>query len=486
MVPPHYETFTARNLKEIATAVAKPLAQVNSDIKASPTFNGTLPFVCRYNESAWNFLKRLSAATGQWLYFNGSGHIFGRAEAARAVELVYGQDCYELSLSMQAAPVQTGVFDYNASVDTVISEPAHIPKADAGAYAGAAFRQSRTLFSAPAHGTVPALGGEKSVAEVIGRSKAEGVSAGLYRMQGQSTIYYLRPGTLIDVEFKRRGEHAYHGQMRIVSISHHLEGSGHYYNKFEAIPASGGAPVLDYEQPSTHPMLAKVIDNKDPFGQGRIKSSFIGWTGENSSETDWLRVSSPDGGGTDAVGVNRGIVFVPEIGDQIFVQFLENNPDKPYVSGSAFHGSNSSGQSNMIRTIMTKSGNKVIMNDSEGSITVSDPSGNIWYMDGKGNINVTAPKNMNFNIGENFNISVGKDMITKVGENRTTTVELNDRLQANEAFENINENKTVKIVGDLKETTGTTTHKAKQGDIFFQSAGVAKILGAIDAKVNKG
>jgi uncharacterized protein involved in type VI secretion and phage assembly len=476
---------------------------VNSDIKASPTFGGTLPFVCRYNESAWNFLKRLAAATGQWLYFNGSDLVFGRAEAARAVELIYGQDCYELELSMQTLPVQTGIFDYNSSVDTVISEPANVPKADAGAYAGAAFKQSRTLFSAPAHGTASALGGEKSVTEVIGRSKADSVAAGLYQMQGQSTIYYLRPGTLIDVEFKRRGsDGASHGQMRIISVSHHLEGSGHYYNRFEAIPASGGAPLLAYEQPSTHPMLAKVIDNKDPFGQGRIKVSFIGWVGENGRETDWIRVSSPDGGGTDAVGVNRGIVFVPEIGDHVFISFLENNPDKPYVSGSGFHGNNSSGQSHMIRTIMTKSGNKVIMNDSEGSITVSDPSGNIWYMDGKSNITVTAPKNMTFNIGENFNISVGKDMITnvgdnrtttvgkdlitKVGENRTTTIELNDRLQANESFEKISENKTVKISGDLKETTGTTTHKAEQGDIFFQSAGVAKILGAIDAKVNKG
>jgi uncharacterized protein involved in type VI secretion and phage assembly len=271
----------------------------------------------------------------------------------------------------------------------------------------------------------PALGSEKSMTEVIGRSKADGVSAGLYRMQGQSTIYYLKPGTLIDVEFKRRGEHASHGQMRIISVSHHLEGSGHYYNKFEAIPASGGAPGLDYEQPSTHPMLARVIDNKDPFGQGRIKSSFIGWTGENSSETDWIRVSSPDGGGTDAVGVNRGIVFVPEFEDQVFISFLENNPDKPYVSGSAFHGGNSSGQSNMLRTIMTKSGNKFIMNDHEGSITVSDPSGNVWYMDGKGNINVTAPNDMTFTAGKNMNINVGQNMNTSVGMNKSSSVGMN-------------------------------------------------------------
>ncbi|MNF13843.1 hypothetical protein D3C80_2158270 [compost metagenome] len=50
----------------------------------------------------------------------------------------------------------------------------------------------------------------------------------------------------------------------------------------------------------------------------------------------------------------------------------------------------------------------------------------------------------------------------------------------------VNENKTVNITGDLKETTSTTTHKAKNGDILLQSSGIAKMLGKIDAKVNKG
>lgn len=47
-------------------------------------------------------------------------------------------------------------------------------------------------------------------------------------------------------------------------------------------------------------------------------------------------------------------------------------------------------------------------------------------------------------------------------------------------------NKTMRVGGDLNETTATTTHRAKQGDLLIQSAGISKILGAIDAKVNKG
>jgi hypothetical protein len=42
------------------------------------------------------------------------------------------------------------------------------------------------------------------------------------------------------------------------------------------------------------------------------------WQQEDNM-TDWVRVLSPDGGGTDAVGVNRIFVFVLEVGEQVFV-----------------------------------------------------------------------------------------------------------------------------------------------------------------------
>ncbi len=469
---PHYESFTGKTLKEIATAVAAPLAQTGASLRADPYFSDTLPFICRYNESAWNFLKRLAGETGQWLYFNGSALVFGKPRAERAVKLIYGQDCYKLQLSMRAAPVQAGIFDYNAAQDSPIAGKAHTPFADAGSYAGAAFKQSKSLFSAPAYAAPAALGGEKGVVEAMGRARAEGVAASLYVLKGESTLFTLRAGSLIDVEFRRRGEGASHGQMRIVSVSHQLEGSGHYSNTFEAIPAGAGAPPLCWDTPATHAVLARVTDNADPYGQGRVKAEFMGWEEGGGRETGWLRVATPDGGGTDAVSSNRGFVFVPEVGDQVFVSFLEGNPDKPYISGSAFHGGNARGQSNMVRTIMTKSGNKIILNDHEGSITVSDPSGNVWYMDGKGNINVTAPGNISLSAGENINISAGMNItgsagmntLLSSGANMATTVGqiMKTNVGGNHKLE-VQGNSMEYIKGDYKSDTQTRTEIAKKG-----------------------
>lgn len=318
-------------------------------------------------------------------------------------------------------------------------------------------------------------------------------SADLVTAKGDSDETGLRIGDVISIKepsFSLTGnvldglQEQNFGNYIITDLIHVCDESGNYYNSFDAIPEDVSAPPYGnvHSFPLAESQPATVIANDDPAGLGRIQVAFA-WQKDSGANSPWIRMTNPHSGS------GKGFYFVPEVGEEVLVAFESGNAEKPFVLGAMYNGSalseyHTSG--NDKKVIQTRSGTKVIMNDAEGSIFIEDPSGNTWFMDGKGNIDVNAPKNMTFTIGENFNISVGKDMITNIGENRTTTVELNDRLQANAAFENISENKTVKIIGDLNESTGTTTHKAEQGDIFFHSSGVAKVLGAIDAKVNKG
>jgi uncharacterized protein involved in type VI secretion and phage assembly len=249
------------------------------------------------------------------------------------------------------------------------------------------------------------------------------VAGNTFMLSGVCRVPALSIGTKVKVMMGPQDSQVL-GEYLITEVSHCLQSGDRYqahfkavYGDIEVIPG----PIL--QAPPAETQLAVVRKNDDPNGQGRVRVQFQWQEADNMS--DWIRVLSPDGGGTDAVGVNRGMVFLPEVGDQVFVSFLENNPDKPFVSGSAFHGNNSGGQSHMIRTIMTKSGNKVVMNDEQGSITVSDPSGNTWYMDGKGNINVHAPNDMTFKAGKNLNINVGENMNTSVGMNKSDSIGMN-------------------------------------------------------------
>ena len=101
--------------------------------------------------------------------------------------------------------------------------------------------------------------------------------------------------------------------------------------------------------------------------------------------------------------------------------------------------------------------------------------------------NFASPgENLDINVDKNMNTSVQENKSTSVGANNTIEVTKTHKLNAKTYNQTVEENKTVKITGDLKETTGTTTHRAEQGDILIKSAGTAKMLGAVDAKVNKG
>ncbi|NRS90838.1 uncharacterized protein involved in type VI secretion and phage assembly [Flavobacterium sp. 7E] len=119
-------------------------------------------------------------------------------------------------------------------------------------------------------------------------------------------------------------------------------------------------------------------------------------------------------------GPGKGFYFIPKIGEEVLVGFEGNNAQNPYVLGSQYNGSESSGYAdgeNNVKAIHTRSGTKIIMNDSEGSILIEDPSGNTWQMDGQGNISVNTPKKFTWNAGENITFTVGKNISTSATMN---------------------------------------------------------------------
>ncbi|SIS49663.1 hypothetical protein SAMN05421639_1071, partial [Chryseobacterium shigense] len=142
--------------------------------------------------------------------------------------------------------------------------------------------------------------------------------------------------------------------------------------------------------------------------------------------THFIRMMSPDAGGTDAVSQNRGFVAVPEIGDQVMVNFEYHNPDFPFAMGGMFHGGVGlgGGVDNRVKSLQTRSGHRLVFTEDE-SILLTDKSGNALKFDTEGsNINITAPetitiksKNLKFDIEENIETKAGKDMDTNVGQN---------------------------------------------------------------------
>ncbi|MEL1256191.1 phage baseplate assembly protein V, partial [Flavobacterium sp. DGU38] len=145
---------------------------------------------------------------------------------------------------------------------------------------------------------------------------------------------------------------------------------------------------------------------------GRVKVQF-NWAGGNNS-SEWLRMIQPHSGS------GKGFYFIPEIGEEVLVGFEGSNAQNPYVLGTQYNGSETSGYAdgqNNVKAIHTRSGIKFVLNDGEGSILIEDPSGNTWKMDGQGNIDLNAPKNFTVNAGDNFTVTAGKNISLSAGEN---------------------------------------------------------------------
>jgi uncharacterized protein involved in type VI secretion and phage assembly len=88
----------------------------------------------------------------------------------------------------------------------------------------------------------------------------------------------------------------------------------------------------------THPMLGNIVNNAlvvgtvtnivDPDAKGKIRVKFTGLSEQD--ESAWARLVSIGG------GPKRGVVFIPEVGDEVLVGFENGDIRQPVVFGGLF------------------------------------------------------------------------------------------------------------------------------------------------------
>ncbi|SHG26569.1 type VI secretion system Vgr family protein [Chryseobacterium vrystaatense] len=489
---PHTQSFGGAqpvNMGIIATDIIKQgIESSKFDVKINAKASSQILYSAQYEETHYNYLCRMAEAYGEQFYYDGEILHFGNMPPQnKALELVYGSSVSDVSIELKAVHIKPSFYGYNSSSNTKLSS-GETPIKHMGNLAKTAYQNNAGIFKTPSLQVAP-IKAATDMDVVISQTSTSGSRAvEVFTVSGGTTLPFLYPGCIADIKMRKTDSNqtAYFTKLMMTEVIHEVDTLGNYTGKFEAIASDTGyIPKPEFVVPIAQPQIATVISNTDPQGQGRVTVRFD-W--QMNDHTNFIRMMSPDAGGTDQISQNRGYVAIPEVGDQVMVGFVHNHPDRPFVMGGMFHGGTAlgGGLNNHLKSIQTRSGIRILMNDAEGSVNIVDPSGNNYFMDGAGNIIVTAPKNMTFNAGENLSINVGKDMKTSVGNDNAVHIINNHQFTSKNYQQTVNENKTINITGDLKESTSTTTHKAKNGDILLQSAGVAKMLGKIDAKVNKG
>ena len=409
------DSFTDATLGEIVSEVVEKYGNGISIVN-NPAFKSRIPYVQMQEESAYEFLRRLAWQYGEWFYYNGQVLYFGNPYKEKDENLVYDIDMDSMHFSSCVAPFHFSRHDYlsdshmdmfgddSEAVRGINTYLANAMKTSEGMY-----RSQTTMYSHTA------TGHPLDIEHFTAVEKGRKVSS-LVWMTGNTKTCRVRIGEPVVVQIpsnmcKRRDM----GRYRIVELTHRIEVSGGYANSFKGIPASMEyITTEDMRMPVAHAMLAEVTDNADPENLGRVQVQFA-WQKSRNKTTNWIRVRSLDAGSSETVSKNRGFVFVPEIGDQVMVDFELGDPCRPYVSGSMFHKNNSEGGNtdNHIKTIVTRSGHTLEFNDDKNGdwgITLKDANKNIIHINSKEQtIEITAPKTISLN-AENIRLNAKEDI----------------------------------------------------------------------------
>ncbi|GFD72610.1 type IV secretion protein Rhs [Tenacibaculum sp. KUL113] len=142
--------------------------------------------------------------------------------------------------------------------------------------------------------------------------------------------------------------------------------------EISAKPASGLLPAIQGLQVGIVSQL-----EEDPDGEDRILVQIP--IVNNEEEGIWCRVASPD------AGENRGIYFRPEIGDEVIVGFINDDPNDAIVLGmlhsSAKPSPITATDDNHEKGIITRSEMKVLFDDDKKIITIETPAGKMITLD---------------------------------------------------------------------------------------------------------
>ena len=403
------------NDRTIGDVVKKLCEQAKVQLELNPAFKETKDFICQYEESDFDFIRRLAHQYQEWMYFDGTKLIFGKPrKLADPIRLEYGTTLSALDIGLQTLARSEQVFSYHSGADREMQRMTPDLAYGHDKLAGEAFRASLGMFSKPARQhALPRISDESELINYMGRKQAA-ETAETHYITAESQVPTLRVGSVVSLYssfLERVGNLSEEslGDFIIIEITHEVSQGSYYKNRFKAIPATIKAmPSPKVRMPLAETQMATVLSNADPEGKGRVRVR-MNWQTEGM-QTSWVRVMTPDGGSSSDVKSNRGFVFIPEVGDQVLLGFRHGDPARPYVMGSLFNGTTGGGglEGNHMKSLTTRSGHTIKLNDSLSSlgITIKDIKGNSIHIDSVGDdIIINAKRNITINAGETFTVN---------------------------------------------------------------------------------
>ena len=427
---------------ELVEMVFDELGLSDYDRSAVQGPHDRIPFCVQYRESSFDFVSRLLEREGIHYYFrhDADRHVMVLSDSPNAPECP-GQPkaSYEALARDQATAGQVTAWhfeqqmrsgkythtDYNFRDPSLDLCAETITKHPVG--------RNKTLEVYDHPGNYGGLGAGKSIADL--RMEAE--EAALRRIDGASTCYGFTPG--FSFELAGHYRESFNGKYLVTAVSHRLEqglgtnaSAARYENTFSCMPyAIPYRPPLVTDKPTIKGVQTAVVVGEpgkeidiDEYGSVYVQFHWDRLHTKNPQSSCRVRV------GTAWAGKEWGFFSAPRIGQEVIVEFLEGDPDRPLVTGLAYNAEQKppyqGGTQSGIRTRTTPNGgpsnfNELRFEDQKGEEQI--------FVHAERNVDVRVKKDRFEWIGEDTHLIVKKDQYEQVENERHTKVGSHDVTQ---------------------------------------------------------
>ncbi|HEY0710096.1 MAG TPA: type VI secretion system tip protein TssI/VgrG, partial [Polyangia bacterium] len=448
-------------------------------------------YLVQYRETDFNFLCRLLEQEGIYFYFK-------HEESVHKLVLADGYSAHQPAPGYDEIPwfppdahaererdyidtinvsqnVQTGAF----VIDDYDFER---PKADLLAKLAAPKEHDHAeleIFDYPGE-YVQGSDGEAYV-----RARLEGIQAQYEQVQGRGNARGLAVGALFSLtQYPREDQNR---EYLVVAADYTIQnpeyesggGSGVTFGvSFTAIDST-----VQYRTPATTPkpevrgpQTAIVVGPKgeeiwtDKYGRVKVQFHWDREGKNNENSSCWVRVAQI------WAGSKWGGIHIPRIGQEVIVDFLEGDPDRPIITGRVYNADQmppydlpGNATQSGIKSRSSKGGGPANFNE----IRFEDKKGaEELYIHAEKTQTIVVEDSESHSVGSSRTKSIGTDETTTVGANRTETVKSNETITiVGNRKEDVGGNETIGITGNRSESVGGNENVSVTGNRVHSVSG---------------
>jgi type VI secretion system secreted protein VgrG len=185
---------------------------------------------------------------------------------------------------------------------------------------------------------------------------------------------------------------------------------------------------------------------------GRVKVHFP-WVRKDEHEkvSCWVRVAQI------WAGTRWGGIFIPRVGQEVIVEFLEADPDRPIITGRVYNADNmppydlpANKTQSGIQSRSTKGGNP----DNYNEMRFEDKKGEEQlYMQAEKNMDTLVKNDQSLTVMRDRKKEITRDETSSIGRNRSEQVVENETIAiGGDRVETVQGKETISIIGKRTET----------------------------------